>query len=160
MALLQAKQTTDSIRQLIIDKKITFEDAVKKFSDDASALTGGKVINPYTASARFNKDGINDMLQNIDKIDLSSMQKGDISKSLLFKGENSNAYRILKLTVKVPAHKVNIIDDYDKIYNAALEAAKTKAVLNWANERVMKTYVHLDEEYKDCNFKINWFQKK
>jgi Parvulin-like peptidyl-prolyl isomerase len=160
MALMQAQTKLDSIRELIINNKITFADAVKKYSDDASSLTGGKVINPYTASARFNKNGINDVLQNVDKIDLDVMKKGDISRSLLFKGESSNAYRLLKLTVKVPAHKVNMIDDYDKIYNAALENAKTKAVMKWANDRVMKTYIHLDEEYRDCNFKINWFQKK
>ena len=157
--LMKAKTTLDSISKLIKDNKISFEDAVKTFSDDASKLTGGVMINPYTANARFSNNNINEIMQNIDKIDFEKYNEGNIIEPTLFQAESGNAYRLIKITTKTKAHKINLIDDYDKIYNSALETAKTNAILEWANKRAPKTYIKIDPEYKDCHYKINWINK-
>lgn len=154
--LYKAKTTLDSISNLIKENKISFEDAIKTFSDDASKLTGGSIINPYTANSSFAKENINEAMENLDKIDLDKLNQGDITKPILFKTEAGNAYRLIKVKSKIPAHKVNLKDDYDKILNSALESTKSKAIMDWANKRVAKTYIRVDKEYKDCDFKINW----
>ncbi|MFA6200829.1 MAG: peptidylprolyl isomerase [Bacteroidales bacterium] len=157
--LMKTKTTLDSISKLITDNKISFEDAVKTFSDDASKLTGGVMINPYTANARFSNNNINEIMQNIDKVDFEKYNQGNITEPTLFKAESGNAYRLIKITTKTKAHKINLIDDYDKIYTSALETAKTNAILEWANKRAPKTYIKIDNEYKDCHYKINWINK-
>lgn len=157
--LMKAKTILDSINLLIKDNKISFEDAIKTFSDDASKLTGGVIINPYTANARFSKENINDIMGNVEAVNFEKYNKGDITEPILFKAESGNAYRLIKITTKSKAHKVNLIDDYDKIYNSALESAKTNAILEWANKRASKTYIKIDDEYKDCDYKINWINK-
>ncbi len=157
--LMKTKTTLDSISKLIKDNKISFEDAVKTFSDDASKLTGGVMINPYTANARFSNNNINEIMQNIDKVDFDKYNQGNITEPTLFQAESGNAYRLIKITTKTKAHKINLIDDYDKIYTSALETAKTNAILEWANKRAPKTYIKIDPEYKDCHYKINWINK-
>lgn len=158
--LLRTKMKLDSINTLIKNKSISFEDAIKTFSDDPSKLTGGTIINPYTANARFPKENINEMMENIDKVDFEKYNQGDIINPVLFKTESGSAYRLIKVKTKTAQHKVNLKDDYDKVYNSALEAAKTKAILEWANNRITKTYLKIDNDYKNCNFKMNWVKKK
>ncbi len=159
MELFRTKQTLDSIHNLIKENKITFEEAIKQFSDHPTKLTGGAIINPYTASARFPKENINEMMENLDKIDFSNYNQGDIISPTLFKTELGSAYRLIKITTKIPKHKINLREDYDKIYNSALESAKTKAIMEWANRRIPKTYIRLDKDYTDCDFNMNWNKK-
>ena len=156
--LARTKKLLDSIQTLINNKEITFEDAIKKYSDDPSKLTGGKIINPYTANARFPKDNTNEMMENIDKINFEKYNQGDIISPTIFKTESGSAYRLIKVITKTEPHKINLKDDYDKIYNSALEAAKTKAVIDWAQNRISKTYLKIDNDYKDCNYKMNWMK--
>lgn len=156
--LARTKKLLDSIQTLINNKEITFDDAIKKYSDDPSKLTGGKIINPYTANARFPKDNTNEMMENIDKINFEKYNQGDIISPTIFKTESGSAYRLIKVITKTEPHKINLKDDYDKIYNSALEAAKTKAVIDWAQNRISKTYLKIDNDYKDCNYKMNWMK--
>ena len=62
------------------------------------------------------------------------------------------AFRIVRLNKKHPAHKANLADDYDAIYNAALADAKQRRLQQWAAQQAAKTYIRLDEQYQDCVF--------
>lgn len=156
MELYRTKNFLDSVYILIKENKISFEDAVRIFSDDPSKLSGGVIINPYTASSKFQKENINEIIENIEKQDFDSLNQGDITKPILFKTENFNAYRLIKVKTKIPSHRVNLKDDYDKVLSSALETSKTKAILDWAEKRSEKTYIRIDPEYSKCSFKIKW----
>lgn len=156
--LMRTKSKLDSILTLIKNKEISFQDAIKTYSDDPSKLTGGIIINPYTANARFPKDNINEMMENIDKVNFNNYNQSDIVGPVLYRTESGSAYRLININTKTLQHKVNLKDDYDKVYNSTLEAAKTKAVIEWANNRIAKTYHKIDKDYIDCNFKMNWLK--
>jgi len=71
--------------------------------------------------------------------------------------DNKNAYCIVRIDKKIPAHRANLTDDYDRIYNAALENAKTKKIVEWCNRMVRTTFIRISDEYKGCpNFKVSW----
>lgn len=156
--LIRTKSKLDSIHTLIKNKEISFQDAIKTYSDDPSKLTGGIIVNPYTANARFPKDNINEMMENIDKVNFNNYNQSEIVGPVLFKTESGSAYRLININTKTLQHKVNLKDDYDKVYNSTLEAAKTKAVIEWANHRIAKTYHKIDKDYIDCDFKMNWLK--
>ena len=67
--------------------------------------------------------------------------------------DNHDAYRIVRLNKKHPAHRANLTDDYDNIYNAALTAAKQNKLRQWAKRQMKITYIKLSDEFKDCVFK-------
>ncbi|MEE0937519.1 MAG: peptidylprolyl isomerase [Bacteroidales bacterium] len=157
--LLEAKEELEKIKSEIEKGEITFEDAIIKYSDDESKINRGLVINPYNASASFTKDNINETMSNLDKVDFSSMKEGDITNPVLFKAESANAYRLIKVDKKVDAHRVNLVDDYGKIQESALSSRKLDIIKEWAEKRIAKTYIRIDKDYQDCDFKLNWLKK-
>ena len=47
-------------------------------------------------------------------------------------------------------------DDYDRIYSAALDKAKQDKILDWASKMIKNTYIRLDDDFRNCNFKLRW----
>lgn len=87
------------------------------------------------------------------------MKEGDITNPVLFKAESANAYRLIKVDKKVDAHRVNLVDDYGKIQESALSSRKLDIIKEWAEKRIAKTYIRIDKDYQDCDFKLNWLKK-
>lgn len=156
--LQEAYDQLEQIKKEIDNGEITFEEAILKYSDDASKINDGLIINPYNASAIFSKDAINETISNVDKVDFESMKEGEITKPIRFKTELSDAYRLIKINRKTDAHKVDLTLDYDKIQASALDNKKTEIIKEWANKRLKKTYVKIDADYQGCDFKLNWIK--
>ncbi len=153
--LLRARITLDSLAQEIRQGHVTFEEVARKYSTGTSKAQGGAVTNPATGNSRFDKETFAQLYPGIG---IAAMEEGEVSNATsLTTQENKSAYCIVKVTKKIPAHKANLTDDYDRISNAALEAAKNKKIVEWCNRMVKTTYVRIADEYKDCpNFKVAW----
>lgn len=153
--LLKARIMLDSLGQEIRQGKVSFEDAARKYSDGVSKSQGGAVTNQMTGNNRFDKETF---AQFYPGIGIVAMEEGEVSNATPITTEdNKSAYCIVKVTKKIPAHKANLTDDYDRISNAALEAAKAKKIIEWSNRMVKTTYIRISDDYKDCpNFKVNW----
>lgn len=153
--LLHARIMLDSLAQEIRQGHITFEDAAKKYSDGVSKNQGGSVTNPVMGGYRFDKETFSQLYPGIGIV---AMESGEVSNATAFTTEEGkSAYCLVKLNKKIPAHVANLTDDYDRIYNAALESAKTKKIVDWCNRMVRTTYIRIADEYKDCpNFEVNW----
>lgn len=148
--LLKARVKLDSIATEIRSGNITFEDAARQYSTAANAKQGGTVTNPNDGSGRLDKTLIDELYYNVGIV---GMDEGRISNAVPAKtDDNRDAYRIVRLNKKYPAHKANLIDDYDNIMNAALATAKQRHIRKWAQRQMRNTYVHLADPYKDCVF--------
>ena len=148
--LLRTRMQLDSIASEIRSGNISFEDAAKQYSTANNAKQGGTVTNSTDGSNRFDAEALK---ESYYAIGVQGMDVGDISNATAFKTEdNKDAYRIVRLNRKYPAHKANLTDDYDNIYNAALAAAKQKRMLEWARKQAKRTYIRLADEFKDCTF--------
>lgn len=157
--LYKAQQELDSIKQLIISGKISFEDAIVKYSDDNSKINGGIIVNKNNASAIFSKDAINETIDNIDKVDFTSMHQGDITEPVKYKAEFSNAYRLIKIKKKTNKHVINLTEDFDKIQSTALSEKKNNILKSWAKGKIPKTYIKINPEYQNCKFSLDWVNK-
>lgn len=147
--LLRARMLLDSIADEIRAGNITFEEAARKYSTADNAKQGGSATAP-DGSARFDKQAIDELYFNVG---ISGMEEGKISNATSTKtSDNRDAYRIVRLNKKHPAHVANLTDDYDAIYNAALANAKQKKISKWARHQMEITYVRLNGEFKDCSF--------
>ena len=153
--LLRARITLDSLAQEIRQGHITFEEAAQKYSTGSSRAQGGAVTNPVSGNSRFDKESF---AQVYPGIGIAALDEGEISNATSYTtAENKSAYCIIKVNKKIPAHIANLTDDYDRIANAALEAAKSKKIVEWCNRMVKTTFVRIADEYKDCpNFKVAW----
>lgn len=148
--LLQARMKLDSIATEIRSGHISFEDAARQYSTAANAKQGGTAVNPADGSTRFDRSAIDEYYYAVG---VQGMDVGQISNASAMRTEdNHDAYRIVRLNKKHPAHRANLTDDYDNIYNAALTSAKQKKLRKWARHQMEITYVKLSDEYKDCVF--------
>lgn len=149
--LLAARMKLDSIATEIRAGHIAFDEAARTFSTATNAQAGGVAVNPADGTQRFDKAAID---QNYYNVGIQGMDEGEVSNATAFKNDKSrDAYRIVRLNKKYPAHKANLTDDYDNIQNAALADAKQKKMQRWAKRYMETVYVRLSDQYKDCVFR-------
>ena len=154
--LSRARNKLDSIRQLIQSEEMTFEDAAKEFSDDPGKMSGGVMINPYTNTTRFKNDEVEpNLFFEVDKLDV-----GEITRPIpMMTEDGKQAFRIVKLLHRIEAHSATLEGDYDFVQQLALNEKKRKKIMNWVESRIEKTYLLINEQYRDCEFSVQWTPK-
>lgn len=154
--LLKAKQKLDTIYNLIKADSISFEKAAVKYSDDPSKTNGGLLVNTETGTSKFEPDQLDaSVFFVVDK-----MKVGEISQPVPMKTDDGKqAYRILYLKSRTEPHRANMKDDYDYVQSAALKQKQNLAVKAWIEKKAATTYIHVADEYKNCNYTYNWFKK-
>lgn len=152
--LLRNRILLDSVAREIRLGHITFADAAMQYSDNANKIQGGKVTHPSMGGYKFTASELRQLYPGIS---FAQMNAGDISNATAMKtDENKDAYRIVTVVRRNPEHRANLTDDYDRIYYAAHEYAKQNKIYEWASKIIKTTYIHIDEEFRSCNFRLNW----
>lgn len=155
--LAVAKHQLDSVATLIRSDSITFSEAVVQFSESENVNNGGIIINPYTMSTTFEAEQLDPQVSFV----IEKMAVGEISNPVPMKTEEkSDAYRILLLKSKTQPHKANLVDDYTRIREWALQDKQMKTMGKWIENKAKDTYVRIIDEYKSCEFDHNWDRDK
>lgn len=151
----------DSIARLIKSDSITFERAALYFSDDDQSRMGnGLLVNvrqyPNPPSPKFYKDEI---LRD-DYQALKNLPNNEISEPFESIDRQGNiVYKIIMVKSFIPAHTANLGEDYDQIYNAALQQKQNDAISKWVKRKQKTEYIRIDESFKDCDFEHKgWFK--
>jgi len=155
-SMAKAKSLLDSVATLIEQKKMTFADAVIRFSDDESRNNGGLIINPVTGTSKFETSQLDPKIFFV----IDKLKVGEISAPVLYKTDrNKDQYRIYYLKTRTNPHKANLQDDYNKIRQIAEDEKKSELMNNWMKEKISKTYIKIDENYRNCPFQREWIKK-
>ncbi|HQB19133.1 MAG TPA: peptidylprolyl isomerase [Bacteroidales bacterium] len=147
--MMQSKNYLDSIYKILKDTKMPFDSAAMRYSDDPSKINGGVIVNTYNLSYTFTEDQLDKSILYA----INNLIAGEFSQVVpMITDDGNQAYRIIYVKAKHAAHKANLIDDYEKIKNVALEQKKQKALLKWAINKVKITHIKVKEQYQDCDF--------
>ena len=152
----------DSCYALLKQNKITWDDAVIKFSNDAlTKQNHGIITNPYNGDQTWNMEDLNEVDQQIYLL-TDAMEKGDITSPNLYADlfERKQGIRIVRLMGRYPQHKANLNDDYALIKAAAENDKKQKALDTWLKSKIGNAFVRIDEDYVNCNFRLDWGVKQ
>ncbi len=156
-ALEKAKNQLDSLAAELRAGKISWDEAVEKFSEDPKKAPGGKLINPQTGGTRFDAETIDQQLSFV----IDRLQPGEISNPVPMKTEdNKDAYRLLKLLERTPPHKANLRDDYNRIQQWALQEKQQRAMQQWVANKLKNAYIDINPRFKNCEFEFGWQVKK
>jgi len=156
-SMMHAKNILDSVGNLIEQKKITFADAVVRFSDDPTRNNGGLIINPMTGTSKYEASQLDPKIFFV----IDKLKMGDISAPVLYKTDRGKEqYRLYYLKTRTVPHKANLEDDYAKIHQLALDEKKMEAMNDWMKERIVKTFISIDEGYRKCTFQREWIKKQ
>ncbi|MEE2931627.1 MAG: peptidylprolyl isomerase [Bacteroidota bacterium] len=148
---LSQKEITD-IEQMIKDSTISFEEAVKQYSNDKTKNNAGLMINPVNGSNFYTMNELDPSLRYL----VMNMKSGDISAPLKFENQDRQAYRLIRLKNKTEEHIANIVDDYDIIQKATINFKKQEKLNEWISKYVSQTYVHIENEFNVCDFDFKW----
>jgi len=145
----------DSVRAELISSKITFPQAVGKYStDDNSKMTGGMITDLQTNASQLEVDQLDPALALM----VDSLQPGSYSQPHVFvnpqTGERS--CRIVYLKGRSAPHKANLQDDYSKIQQVALTQKQNQKLEQWVKEKLPTYYLRVDPEYRDCRQLAGW----
>ena len=98
--------------------------------------------------------------QEIAKV-VNGMQVGEISKPFIMKSTKNNRdiVAIVKLTNRIDAHKANLSDDYQMIKGMYEDAAKSKILKEWLDNKIKDTYVRIEDGWQNCEFEHKGWNK-
>ncbi|CUT04096.1 peptidylprolyl isomerase [Candidatus Chrysopegis kryptomonas] len=128
----------DEIRYKIVSKQAKFEEMAKRFSEDENTkLTGGYLgLIP-----------VDDLEPDLKEV-VNSLNEGEISQPVKMKYGNSYAYHIVLLKKRVPAHKMNLKDDYMRIYQYALIEKQNREYQKWIEKLRDEIYVYVVDDLR------------
>jgi len=160
-AINDAANKMDTCHRLLKENKITWNDAVLRFSNDESTKQNqGIITNPITGDQTWDMEDLNQVDQQIYVL-TEMMEKGDYTKPNLYIDiyERKQGFRIVRLSERYPPHIANLQDDYSLIKRATENDKKQKIIQNWIKSKIGNAYIRIDDEYKNCNFSNNWILK-
>ena len=153
------KQRLDSIRSEIVKGNMTFEEAVKKYSDDkVSKLNKGIILNPFTNESAFRLSG-EQFMRTFPSLHskVFNLKQGEMTDVFYDETrEGEKMYKLVLVKEKIPGHVADFAKDYVKIQNLALSKKRQETMDKWINEKIKDTYIKIGEDYKDCKFKDNY----
>jgi len=155
-AMAEAKKKVDLIRKRVVDGELTFQEAAKSFSDEKSTKNnGGVLINPTTGDTRFELTKIDPVLYN----QIQRLGDNEISSPLLENDRQGNqSYKLIMVSDRFDEHVADYSKDYIKIKELALKEKQLTAIQKWMNEKIIDTYISVNDQNKQCNFANKWLK--
>jgi peptidyl-prolyl cis-trans isomerase SurA len=152
----EIKETTaklDSIKKALVAGSLSFNEAVSKFSDDEnSKFSAGSVAGP-NGSVFLTID----MLDKDMVVALKNLKPGQYSAPQTYTDErNRKAVRLIYLKRRTEPHRENMLDDYNRIAQRAIEEKKSAALEKWFKDHIPTYYVSIDKDYAGCDGLNDW----
>jgi peptidyl-prolyl cis-trans isomerase SurA len=152
--LNETKEKVEKIKQDIKDGKLTFEEAVKQFSEDTDTKNnGGLLVNEYTGESTFDLTRMDPALY----ARVNALKKDEMTD--VFYDETRGGEKMYKLIImqeRTDTHTADLVDDYVKVQSLALQKKKQEAIARWSKEKIGDTYIKISNEFQKCTFDKNW----
>ncbi len=152
--LQASKDELTKIREQILQKEITFEDAVLAYSEDKETKNNkGVLLNSQTSDTHFDLTLLGADLYS----KVNSLKENEITEPY-FEGASGEPkkHKIMLMKSKVEGHTAEFTKDYEKIQRLALQKKEEETIDKWLKNKIVDTYVKLDKDHKKCEFNSNW----
>lgn len=144
----------DTVRARIIAGTLTFGEAVGKYSEGDTRLTGGMRLNDHGTSFLPLDQLEKDLIVLLDQ---SSLKPGELSKPIPFTdAAGKHGVRLVYFKSRSLPHRQNLADDYDRIAEEALTIKKQQAMETWLASKMPSYYVMIDPAFNNCGPLRNW----
>lgn len=144
--IAEAEKKLEGIRKDILDGKITFKEAAFKYSDDKNNKYNGGTVVSERGSDRIEKLSLDPTLS----YHIAGLNAKDITEPFETVVERKPAVAIIQVKEIIPAHKLNLDSDYNRIREYALSKKQNEVIERWVNENIGKVYISIDKRYQDC----------
>lgn len=143
-----AEEFLDSLRTQILADSITFAKAAKEFSDDKETAASGGFFLSADGSNRVPTEELDPVIF----FTLDTMKVGTITEPIAYRMDDGTpAVRIFYYKDRTQPHRANLKDDYQKIYHAATQEKKRRALSEWFENAQKQVYIEVDPQYNHCS---------
>ena len=161
--LVAALNQMDSILVDINNKKYTFEEAVYAYSSDKDTRSNyGIMVNSsreseYAGTSRFE---LKDLPSEVAK-QVSGMGVGDTSKPfIMVNSKGKEVVAVARLKNRINGHRATMQDDYQQLQNLLVNKMNEERIEEWIREMQQKTYIRINEDWRNCEFKYpGWIKE-
>ena len=144
------------IRQRIVDGEISFADAAIEASDEIETRNdGGLLINPETQDYKFELTKMDPELYS----QIANLKEGEVS--IVYQDQdrfNPIKFKILTVSDRYDEHVADFSKDYLKIQKLALQNKQLKEIEKWQNDKILDTYININDDFGNCEFFSNWLK--
>ena len=142
----------DSISDDIRNGKFTFEDGATFISDDKDTRNNRGLMSNLTEDGATSRFQMKDLPTEVARV-VDTMKVGEISKPFtLTKSNGKTSCAIVKLKSRVEGHRATITEDFQVMKHVVMTKLRQKALHDWVVDKIKKTYVRMNDRYKDCKF--------
>ena len=161
--LAAAELRIDSIRNDVTTGKFTFEEVAPILSSDKDTrnnkgiMVNNNMESDYAGTSRF---AMHELPQEVARA-VSNLKPGELSKVFrMIDARQRNIIAFVKLTSRIEGHKANLYDDFQIIKSMIEEKKKEEMLSEWIKEKQNTTYIRINKEAADCDFKYpGWIKK-
>lgn len=163
-AFTDAINELDSLANTIRKGTFTFDEATKDLSEDKDTRNNyGLMVNKSEtadmSSYGTSKFELKDLPAEVAKV-VAGMNIGEISKPFVMtNSKNKEVVAIVKLKNRVNGHRATMADDYQTLQDVVAEKLSNEKVENWIREKMKTTYVRINDDWKNCEFKYSGWIK-
>ncbi len=134
----------------------TFEEAVTHTSQDKDTRANyGLMVNKNENSSQYgtSRFELKELPTDVARA-IVNLQQGELSKPFVWmNGKGKEVVAVARLKTKTNGHRATMKDDYQVLQNALTEKLSEEKVDNWIREMQGKTYIHINEDWRNCEFK-------
>lgn len=151
----------DSIAADIRAGKFTFEDAAPMLSDDkdtrySKGLMSTNMMTTGHTSSRFR---MQDLPSEVAKV-VDTMQVGQISQPFQMINQRGKTVCVIaKLKNRIDGHKATVTEDFQTLKDVVLNKRREDRIHEWVVDKIKNVYTRLNDEYKDCEFEYEGWNK-
>jgi peptidyl-prolyl cis-trans isomerase SurA len=158
---IRANVVPEMIRsQLItVPDHFSFEDAVTVFSDDKDTRNNRGLIANRSESGQTSRFQLQDLPPEVAKV-VDTLKVGQISTAFpMINDQGKTVCVIAKLKSRTEGHKATITEDFQVMKELVMEKRREKMLHDWVVQKIKSTYVRLGEDYKDCQFEYEGWNR-
>lgn len=151
----------DSIANDIRNEKFTFDEAATYISHDKDTRNNhGIMVNPNTGTARFEMQDLAQVSQEVAAT-IEKMKVGEISEPIVMLNKmGKEVCAIVKLKSRIDGHKATMTEDYQRLKDVVTGKLAEEKLQKWIVEKQRTTYVRINENWINCEFKYpGWIKE-
>lgn len=159
-AINKASMQLDSIAMDIRAGKFTFEEAATYISDDKDTRNNNGLMANSTEEGRTCKFQMRNLPTEVARV-VDTLKVGQVSApfKMISEKNGKTLCAIVKLKSRVETHRATITEDFQAMRDIVLAKRKEEFVKEWIKDKIKKTYIRINDRYKNCNFEYQGWVK-
>lgn len=150
-ALQQCINDLDSITAEINKGLYTFDECVAIVSYDKDTRNNyGIMVNENDATSKFE---MKDLPAEVARA-VAGLQVGEISKPfIMVDSKGKEVVAMVKLKNRTNGHRATMADDYQAMLDVVVNKLSEEKIESWIRSKQQTTYIHINDEWQNCEFK-------